>query len=445
MRDLTVSLAAGRRCVGATVIALATCLGPITSLPVQAQTLPAQTVQTQAEQAQTVQAQAAAVQELIEQLGSDEFREREEASAELLQIGEPALLALAAAEKGTDFETRERAKAIRLRIEHDKNDELAQAFMRDADPTASHGLPGWKSFSSVAGSTRTSKRLFLEMVAQRRIVAMSLEAIDGGQLAPGVFEGLPTDPQQRLWMVIGKTAKDIRFDLFKGIRPVTGDLLALLVAAAVLDNPPQELHDAVRTEINMGSMTRFFDQPGARNCVRKMLGRWMLKAPTTMGVEIMMIALQNHVPEGADMARRLLAGPVQKEVTPRALLCLAKLGNTGDLDLIDRYVDDTTQLNEPLLINGDEFGEERTGPPGARGKLDTSPAQYRQLIGDVALAAGMKLANFDLTQFFPGIREHPDIGLLEATIGFPVNRPEVRQTALKAWREFRAKSSQPAS
>ena len=399
--------------------------------------------------AQEENAAAVTTQRLIEQLGSQEFQQREAASAELLRIGEPALVALATAERGADFETRERARAIRQRIEREKYDFLAQTFLRDPDPTAAYGLPGWKSFASVAGATPTAKRLFLEMVDQRRLVALCLESIDGGsgKIPDGVFEDLPKDLQQRLRTVIGRTCTEIRHGLYvKGSRPVIGDILALLLSAAVLDDPPQDLHDAIRSEIQFGGIERLVSQ--RRACVRKLLGKWILKAPLTMGEEVMLIAHQMQVPEGADMARRVLANPGDKEVTSRALICLARFGDTSDLDLIDKFVEDMTVLSlEPTIMEND-FREERSAPPPGAPPVQppANPPKYRRLVSDVALVAGLKIAKFDLPEFFPGIRAHDDFVVMESTIGFPVDHPEVRAAAVKAWREFRAKAAQqPAS
>ena len=388
------------------------------------------------------------IQALIEQLGADEFRLREEASMELMRIGEPALLALIAAEQGSDFEIRQRAKAIRSRIEREKYDALAQTFMRDPNPAASYGLPGWKSFSSAAGATRTAKRLFLEMIEKRRIIALSLEAIDGGQLPEGVFEGLPTEPQKRLWTVIGKTSTEIRRSLFeKGDRPVDGDVLALLVSAAVLDQPPQDLHDAIRSELHFGGVEQMMSQPSSRVCIRKLLGKWMLKAPLSMGEEVLGFSNLYKVPEGADMARRLLQAHTDKEVVSKALLCLARFGDVGDLDLIDKYVDDMTVLSLDAAIQAGPFRVEPSGGPRSAVPNQMAPAQvkYRRLVSDVALVAGLSIAKQELTEFFPGIQVDEDSTVTETTIGFPIDNPEIRAAAVKAWREFRARHNQPAS
>lgn len=404
----------------------------------------------QANSAQANSAQAVRIQELIDQLASERFQQREAASAELLSIGEPALLALAAAEQGSDAEVSRRARSIRERIERDKFEALSQSFIRDPDPTASYGLPGWAAFSKAAGTTRTAKRLFLDMVEKRRLVALCLESVEGGSVPAGVFEGLPADPQQRLWTVIGAMCREVRESLYqKGNRPVTGDCIALLAAAAALKNPPQDLHDTIKSEFQFGGFQKLLVQPNSRVCTRKMLGKWFLKAPVTMADDVISIAFQTQVPEGADMARRLLATPAEPALKAQALICLAKFGSIDDLDLIDKFVDDGTVLEtfEPDP-RGDDIREERIAPPLREEKMPQPAPQgqrrkYQRKLGDVALAAGLKLAGFDLLELFPVIDVDETMGIRETTIGFPTDNPEVRAEALKTWRDYRAKKTSP--
>ena len=56
--------------------------------------------------------EAARIAKLIAQLGSDDFDDREKASAELAVIGEPALDALRQAVKSSDVEVHKRAETL---------------------------------------------------------------------------------------------------------------------------------------------------------------------------------------------------------------------------------------------------------------------------------------------------------------------------------------------
>lgn len=149
------------------------------------------------------------------------------------------------------------------------------------------------------------------------------------------------------------------------------------------------------------------------------------------------------------MARRLLATAAEPTSKAQALICLAKFGTVDDLDLIDKFVDDTTLLeNFELDTLGDDIREERIAPPTR--ELDTPPEsvpgmrrKFTRTLGDVALASGLKIAGFDLPELFPVILLDDIMGIRETTIGFPVDKPELRDAALKAWRDFRAKKTSP--
>src|SRR6516164_8367992 len=62
--------------------------------------------------AEAPRADAERIAQLVKQLGSDDFADREKAAKELEQIGTPALEALRAAARGADAEVRMRAGAL---------------------------------------------------------------------------------------------------------------------------------------------------------------------------------------------------------------------------------------------------------------------------------------------------------------------------------------------
>ncbi len=389
-------------------------------------------------------AQAKKIAMLIDQLGASEFQERERASAQLMQLGEVVLIPLQAAELGTDVEVSQRAHAIRERIELAQLVSLSEEFKRDPDPTKSYGLPGWKSFSKMAGSSRAAKGLFLEMVEKQRTVALCIEAIDGGDVNPVAFEGLPADPQHRLWTVSSKMCQDIRMSLVTA-EGSAGDMAALLTVATVLKERPQDLNDTIRRALYRGAFERM--KPKGQKCVRQMLGKWVLIAPESMAEDVFMMAHQLEVPEGADMARRVLDQPAEPEVIAKALICLSKFGDQRDLARIDHHVSNTFILN-----NLDEFREERAVLPfrPANDRNNPSnpsanpPRRYQQTLGDIALAVGLKLAGADLTKYFPVIATDSKYGLRETTICFPVEQPQYKENALKAWQTMKDPSRRVA-
>ncbi len=395
-------------------------------------------------------ASAQRIQQLIDQLGSEQFLERETASAALLEIGEPALLPLHTAERGKDSEVSSRAKAIRDRIEHDRFEAISLSFKRDPDPTASYGLPGWKSFSKAAGTSRPAKRLFLEMLEHRAVFAMCLESIDGGKVPEGVFEGLPDDPEQRLKTVVGKACLEIRTNLLSLYRPAeAGDLIAMLVVMQVLDEPPVEVHDATRMLCNMGGLARLMAMPGAAPAARKIIGVWMLKAPVTYGEDLLSIAGQVRVPEARNMALRMLDAPVETQAKAQAFWSLEQFGLPEDLPLIDKFIDNaevTGEFNPPGLSQQADVQEDAQAPPNRQGRAQRPlEFSYRQTLGDLALIAGCRIAGLDVEKIFPAIRISEANVITKHSVGFPVKNPAVREKAVKLYKEHRAQMARPAS
>src|ERR1019366_10626193 len=84
---------------------------PLTAFGLWLIALPAQAV------AKADQPDAARIAKLVEQLGNDDFNEREKASSDLDALGEPALDALRQAVKRTDEEMRKRAETLVGKIE----------------------------------------------------------------------------------------------------------------------------------------------------------------------------------------------------------------------------------------------------------------------------------------------------------------------------------------
>ncbi len=126
----------------------------------------------------------ARVSELIAQLSSASFAIREQASQELLAIGQPAVGQLAGISADAMYEQRLRASTLRSNIESRVFDELSRKFLFDADGTKSYGLPGWQAFRRMVGSSRTSKQLFLDMVREQRGLIELVEAADSQTASP---------------------------------------------------------------------------------------------------------------------------------------------------------------------------------------------------------------------------------------------------------------------
>lgn len=110
-------------------------------------------------------AELARARDLVHRLGSDDFRTREAAQAELAKMGRLALPALAEANT-TDPSPEVRARAARLlpRAEADELKARVDTFLADADAKYEHDLPAWRAFRETVGTDKAARDLYVEIL-----------------------------------------------------------------------------------------------------------------------------------------------------------------------------------------------------------------------------------------------------------------------------------------
>ena len=94
--------------------------------------------------------------ELVQQLGSDEFSEREEAEQALAKMGRLARTALLeAVNSDTNAEIRTRCESLLSKANYLELKARLEVFLADVDGKYNHDLPGWNQFRSTLCGTRT--------------------------------------------------------------------------------------------------------------------------------------------------------------------------------------------------------------------------------------------------------------------------------------------------
>ncbi len=116
--------------------------------------------------------------ELVRKLGSDGYRDREEAQAELAKMGRlarPALLDAAT----TDLDPEVRYRAARLLPKAGADDLKARldTFLADTEGKYDHDLPGLKQYRKIVGIDKDARDLFVEIIKSPYNVEM-LQALD---------------------------------------------------------------------------------------------------------------------------------------------------------------------------------------------------------------------------------------------------------------------------
>ncbi|MFO0825734.1 MAG: hypothetical protein U0792_21880 [Gemmataceae bacterium] len=124
--------------------------------------------------------------ELVRKLGSELYREREEAHAELVKMGRLARFCAAqAAISDADPEIRFRTSRLLAKAGADELAARLATFLADKDGKYEHDLPGLKQFRKVVGTDEKARALFVELVQSPAnlevLQALDRNATEGGR------------------------------------------------------------------------------------------------------------------------------------------------------------------------------------------------------------------------------------------------------------------------
>ena len=104
---------------------------------------------------------------LVRRLGSDIFRDRDDATRELAALGRRARAALEEARSDPDPEVSARVNHLLPRAALDEMGARVATFLADAEARYEHDIPGWPKFRVALGDDAASRDLFAELLADR--------------------------------------------------------------------------------------------------------------------------------------------------------------------------------------------------------------------------------------------------------------------------------------
>jgi hypothetical protein len=107
-----------------------------------------------------------------------------------------------------------------------------------------------------------------------------------------------------------------------------------------------------------------------------------------------------------------------------AMQAMARFGKIEDIEVVDRWLEDTTTIREVQRI-------------AAPNSFENSFEIYEVQAGDMALASSMMLHGFNPLQLVPMYRFHPLRGYSTESLGLSTKTPAAyRVDRLKQWREI---------
>jgi hypothetical protein len=354
-------------------------------------------------------------QELVRQLASPRYREREQAALELVKMGRTARLALQEGKKAADPEVHSRCEQLLPQaLALDLAFRLEQ-FLKDPDGKHRHDLPLWKEFREKVGADETARKLYAEMVK-----------------ANGEILEMVADEPNRLAERVHARAQDMYQEMFGdrvvqrggGFRAPTtnnAELCCLLFAAA---------QPAYKPTGPDWALANLYAHPGFGNQLKEVRtgGPYRKLFIAYLDARIddntinnsIWFMCQFRVREGADViARALKAGKAtQAQTRAAALCCIGTLGNRDHIPQIAGLFQDDAEV----------------GAFAARNVSGTVKVR------DVALAMTIHLSGRNPKDYgFPVWSVYSNSMIPFNQLGFPSN--EERAAAFRKWdEESRAES-----
>ncbi len=370
---------------------------------------------------------AVQVDALIEQLGADNFAARESASMKILSYGELALPSLRAVSEKASFEVRHRISVIQQQIEDDKFNSLAKSFLLDSVAENSYGLPGWRKYREIAGATRTSKLLFLDMIREQPEIAHLIELSSSSTATRQHLQSLEA--------LASNEASNLRERMYTLEEPQLGDAVAMLLTAAALPTTtPIEVSD-ILVQIERRKFAGNVDKQGYGNCLRKLIGAWLPKTHDALGPNAMFIALEHDLSQGAAIARRHVNKNFGTDTRKLAFYCLARFGNETDIASLIPMLDDSEIVDEfPRETADSEFNDRNTAPPGSTDKPFASNNMVVR-ISDFALATVLLLSNQPAQEYFPDFKSHARTGFNFRSLASPADAAAEQRLRIEKWKK----------
>lgn len=292
--------------------------------------------------------------ELVAQLGSQRYKEREKAASELVKMGRIARKALEAGKANKDPEIYTRCEqllpqALALDLLH-----RIEEYLKDTDGKKEHDLPMLKLFQEKIGKGPAERKLFGEMLKMN------------GSLLEYVEEN-PEKASQKVSQRIAEMYQELfgnQFGRVGGYRPNAlnpHDLCCVMFATtspsykptqpdwmlANLYNQPPFTNLLKSTDANSGGYRKIFmahlearmDDNTINNC------SWML--------------CQHQIKEGADVLAKALKNGKATQVYTKAnaICCVGTLGNKDHIPQLADLLKDDTMIQQFFGQNGLNRGE----------------------------------------------------------------------------------------
>jgi len=339
--------------------------------------------------------------QLVGQLSSPSFTEREQAAQQLARLGEAARPALQEALKLPEAETRLRVQRILSQIEQNDFQRQIDAFLADAEAQKTsardYNLPGWPRFRELIGDGLAARKMFVRMLKAEG--ALLSAASNNPRGAAGTF-------QMRCQQLQAESSS-------QGEEIDAASLAAVLFVASNDRVPmPNGTDSLLYRFCSHSSVKKVLENKGDTSMMRQIVGAWI--ASGRGGYYSLRLAMQHELPEGLSAAEKMLDGDTPAYYRQYAILTYAKLGDREHIPRLMKLLTDTTVCTTHRVNN------------------ETFQTQFR----DIALVAILHLLGHDPRMYgFERIREHSQYVYSPYTLGF--KDEDDRADAFAQWEKLK--------
>lgn len=363
-------------------------------------------------------------QELVRQLGSDDFVDREAAHERLSKMGRLAKPTLSnAVATNPDPEVRSRCRELLPKAAAEDMKARLDTFLADADGKFEHDLPGWNEFRAVAGSTVGSRALFTEIMTDptNRALLMGFagSGADLGVLIAGRKAELYNWRFPRAVIVNGIVSQPSARR-----EPSPADIAALLFAEAHVESAKVPRTIAVSSLFLTPGFTQTVKDGSERgNAMKAVVVKWMdTRDDPAQLSQAMSIASSLDIKEVAGVAAKVLAGGGTALTRANAAYLIARHDGKPHAAALEKALDDTAAQTIGTVI-------------AANGVRTARTIQVR----DAALAALLLLSGQD-TEEYGFVEQFKGAGNTKFTYTARTLPDDARQKAFDKWKAWRAKN-----
>jgi len=296
--------------------------------------------------------------ELVKQLGSASYRERESASRDIAKLGRSAYAPLKAAIlEEPNPEIRLRVDILLPGIEAEEMKARVSCFLTDLEGKFEHDLPGWHKFRAAAGNDRSTRELFAEVLKNKTyhnlLIAAELPANELGSMLNNHFREMQN----------AQNNMQFRRGGYGNGQPNSAEVAVLIFLEGMYSDKDLGMN------YNFGySVSNYMHIPEIQNVMqngrstgkyaaplKKLVLQWLESRETSNGAQKSMnFAQQWNLPNKMKYAAKVLVAPTENGnwwVKQQALLTIGQSNNKEAreyLPQIAKCFDDTTMIQQQV-------------------------------------------------------------------------------------------------